>query len=51
MLGSTVLIPFLIIPPMGGTPEDLAAGKHLGAHSFKSLLHQRGKMHGPANVG
>ncbi|CAK0786722.1 hypothetical protein CVIRNUC_009936 [Coccomyxa viridis] len=25
MLGSTVLIPFLIVPPMGGTPEDLAA--------------------------
>ncbi|CAL8465374.1 g4910 [Coccomyxa elongata] len=25
MLGSTVLIPFLVIPPMGGTPEDLAA--------------------------
>ena len=24
--GSTVLIPFLIVPPMGGTPEDLAAG-------------------------
>lgn len=27
MLGSTVLIPFLVIPPMGGTPEDLAAGE------------------------
>jgi hypothetical protein len=27
MLGSTVLIPFLVVPPMGGTPEDLAAGE------------------------
>ena len=26
MLGSTVLIPFLLVTPMGGTPDDLAAG-------------------------
>lgn len=26
MLGSTVLIPFLLVTPMGGTPNDLAAG-------------------------
>lgn len=24
MLGSTVLVPFLLVPAMGGTPEDLA---------------------------
>ncbi len=26
MLGSTVLIPFLLVPSMGGTMDDLAAG-------------------------
>lgn len=36
MLGSTVLIPFLLVTPMGGTPDDLAAGMH---HTLTVLAH------------
>lgn len=38
MLGSTVLIPFLLVTPMGGTPDDLAAGMHLHSDRPSSPL-------------